>query len=136
TGVLVAVLGGLLVLLDHVFPPGAVELAHTGRHAHLESHVALLVPRAVAMGAFLVAAIGFARRQHLEEDTFFAFLAAGSLLGAMAQLDYIFFASADGGLVRVGDVFRAVLYAVLLVGAAREIGEYWHRLAQTAVLEE
>ena len=61
---------------------------------------------------------------------------SGAMLGAMAQLDYILFASADGGLVRVGDVFRALFYAVLLVGAAREIGSYWRRLAQTAVLEE
>src|SRR5262245_61040650 len=136
TGVLVVLLGGVLALVDRLFPPGVIELVHTGKHAHLENHVALLVAESVAMVAFLVAAVVFARRQRIESDTFFAFLAAGALLAAMAQLDYILFASADGGLVRVGDVFRAVFFAVLLVGAGREIGEYWRRLAQTAVLEE
>jgi signal transduction histidine kinase len=136
TGVLVVLLAGVLTIVDHLFPAGAVELVHDGRHAHLESHVALLAAETIAMAAFVVAAVAFARRQRIESDSFFAFLAAGAMLGAIAQLDYILFASAGGDLVRVGDVFRALSYAVLLVGAAREIGEYWRRLAQTAVLEE
>jgi signal transduction histidine kinase len=136
TTLLVVVVGGGLVALDLVFPPGSLELVHDGKHAHLESHVALLVAGTIAMLAFVVAAVAFARRQRIESDSFFGFLAVGAMLGAIAQLDYILFASADGDLVRVGDVFRALFYAVLLVGAAREIGEYWRRLAQTAVLEE
>lgn len=36
----------------------------------------------------------------------------------------------------IGDVFRLVLYLVLLAGAAREIRAYWRSLADAAVLEE
>src|SRR4051812_38029385 len=133
TALLAALVGGALALMDRLFAPGAVELGSAPR---LESHVALFVGESIAMVAFVVAAVGFARRLEAEADTFFSFLVVGSILGALAQLDYILFASADGSLVRIGDVFRALFYAVLLVGAAREIGEYWRRLAQTAVLEE
>ena len=38
--------------------------------------------------------------------------------------------------MRSGDLFRVLFYAVLIVGAAREVGTYWRGLAETAVLEE
>ena len=63
TGLLVALLGGTLALIEHVYPPGAVELVSNGRHPHSESHAALLVAEWVAMVAFLAAAAGFARRR-------------------------------------------------------------------------
>jgi signal transduction histidine kinase len=131
--VLVALVAGTLALIERLVSPGPLELS---RHPQLETHVALLVGESIAMVAFLVAAGGFARRLRGEPDTLVSFLMIGAILGAASQLDYILFASASGSLVRVGDVFRALFYAVLLVGAAREIGEYWRRLAQTAVLEE
>ena len=133
TAVLVLLIGGTLALIEHLYAPGAVEL---GTRPRFESHVALLVGESIATVAFLVAAAGFAGRLRIEADTFFSFLVVGSTLGAASQLEYILFASANDSLVRIGDVFRALFYAVLLVGAAREIGEYWRRLAQTAVLEE
>ena len=37
TGLLVVVVGGALALIDHLFPPGAVELARNAEHPHLES---------------------------------------------------------------------------------------------------
>jgi signal transduction histidine kinase len=133
TALLVALVGASLTLIEHLFRPGAVEL---GSSPQLESHAALFVGESIAMVAFVVAAVGFANRLRIETDAFFSFLVVGSILSAAAQLNYILFASADDSLVRVGDVFRALFYAVLLIGAAREIGEYWRRLAQTAVLEE
>jgi signal transduction histidine kinase len=128
--------GGGLALIEHLFPPGPLELARNGKHPELERHVTLLVGETAAMIAFVAAAFGFARRLRVEADTFFSYLVVASILGALAQLNYILFASAAENLVRTGDIFRALLYVVLLVGAAREIGEYWRRLAQTAVLEE
>src|SRR5262245_51057216 len=104
TGVLVAGVAASLALINHVFPPGAVGLARDPQELRSEQHAALFVAETVAMAAFLVAAVGFFRRQRNKPDTFFAFLVVGATLGALAELNYILFASADGGLVRVGDV--------------------------------
>jgi signal transduction histidine kinase len=114
----------------------ATTAAGNASHPALETDPGLLVAQLAAMVAFFLAAAGFARRADSEGDPFFSFVAVGVTLGAFARLNYVLFAPSQGGLVRTGDVFRALFYVVLLVGAGREIEGYWRRLAQTAVLEE
>jgi signal transduction histidine kinase len=133
---LLAVAFGVLFAIDQIVGPVAVEARSSARHPAFENDPGLLAAQIAALAAFLLAAIGFARRADREGDTFYSFVAVGVTLGAVARLNYILFAPSQGGLVRTGDVFRALFYIVLLVGAGREIEGYWRRLAQTAVLEE
>jgi signal transduction histidine kinase len=134
---LVGVAIGALFAIDEFFEPGTTGVVATNAaRPHFESHVDLLVVQVLSMSALALAAFGFARRADAEHDTFLPFVAVGTTLGAFARAHYLLFAPLQTGWIRTGDIFRAGFYVVLLVGAGREIEQYWRRLAQTAVLEE
>jgi signal transduction histidine kinase len=134
--VVVAAVVAILYVIDHAFEPiGSAVGGDTTRPA-VERDPGLLAAQVTAALAFLLAAVGFGRRAERERDVFYSFVGVGSMLGMFARLNYVLFAPAEGGLVRTGDIFRALFYAVLLVGAGHEVEGYWRRLAQTAVLEE
>jgi signal transduction histidine kinase len=134
--VVVASAVGTLLLLDHFFASTPVFFDQDPGRPHLETRVYLIVAQSLSLGAFLLAAIGFARRAETDRDSFLAFVSAGTVLAAFARLHYLLFAPGQPGWIRTGDIFRAAFYAVLLIGAGREIEQYWRGLAQTAVLEE
>jgi signal transduction histidine kinase len=127
---------GALLLLDRAYGHPSTDVVGDATRPQLESDLGLVVAQALALAAFLLAAVGFARRADAERDPFRGFVAVGAVLAASARLHYIVFAPAASGLLRIGDIFRALFYIVLLIGAGREIEEYWEKLAQNAVLEE
>jgi signal transduction histidine kinase len=65
-----------------------------------------------------------------------AWLAVGTLLAALARLNYFVFPSQYTDYVYTGDLFALAFHLVLLVGAARQIHAYHRDLAQMAVMEE
>ena len=132
----VALAVGMLVALDHFFGSTPMLVERNTSHPHLETRVYLIVAQSLSLGAFLLAAIGFARRAESERDSFLTYVSVGVVLAAFARLHYLLFSPVHTGWIRTGDIFRAAFYVVLLIGAGREIGEYWRGLAQTAVLEE
>lgn len=85
---------------------------------------------------FLVAGIGFARRAEVEQDRLMSWLAAGSIFGAFARLNYFIFPSLYSDWIYTGDILRVCFYLLLFVGAASEIRAYQRRAAETAILEE
>ncbi len=83
-----------------------------------------------------LAAMGFLRRSRRLGDEFFVWLAIAAVLAATAQLNYFLYPSLRSSLFYTGDVFRALSYALLLIGSMREISSSWHALSAVAALEE
>jgi signal transduction histidine kinase len=133
--VLVLVLNALLLGLDRGTAGTASADLRTNR-PDIEEDAMLLGAQLAAMTFYFVAALGFARRAGETADRFLASLAVGVTLAGFARIHYALFAPTATGLVRTGDVVRALFYAVMLIGSAREIESYWRGLAATAVLEE
>jgi signal transduction histidine kinase len=85
---------------------------------------------------YLLAALGFARRNRLAEDELSGWLAVACILSAASHVNYFFHPAALSNWVYTGDVFRLGFYLALLVGAAREIASYWTSVVAAASLEE
>jgi signal transduction histidine kinase len=85
---------------------------------------------------FVVAAVGFTRRAGRRHDELMRWLAVGATVAAAARLNYAVFPPYLNDRLYTGDILRLGFAVVLLVGAAREIQEYWRNRAETAVLEE
>ena len=127
----VAIAGdGLPEAIDRTLSPDA-----SGRPRIVGEPAALAV-QLLSMCAFSAAAVGFARRAESTGDDFTAWLAVASTVGAFARLNYFLFPSLFSDWIYTGDALRLVFFALLVVGAAREIGAYQRQLAEMAVFEE
>jgi signal transduction histidine kinase len=112
--------------------PSAVE---SGGRPALFGNVGLSVAQLSTALLFMVAAVGFARRGRRGDDLMLWF-AAGAVLAAFSRLNAGLFPSPSVGWVQLGDVLRVGFYALVLMGAAREIRGYWVKFAEAAILEE
>jgi signal transduction histidine kinase len=127
-GVVAAAAGlGQLASWDDVAPRpiGRPELFGNPALSALQLLAALL---------FVVAAVGFSRRA--KRDDFMLWFAAAAVLAAFSRLSEGLFPSDIVGWVQLGDALRLGVYALVLIGAAREIRGYWTRFAEAAILEE
>jgi signal transduction histidine kinase len=85
---------------------------------------------------YILAALGFARRNRLTNDELSGWLAIAFILSAASHVNYFFHPAALSNWVYTGDVFRLGFYLALLMGAAREIASYWTSVIAAASLEE
>ncbi len=85
---------------------------------------------------YLLAALGFARRQRFTADELSGWLVIACILSAASHVNYFFHPSVFSNWVYTGDVFRLGSYLALLIGAAREIASYWTSVVAAASLEE
>jgi signal transduction histidine kinase len=85
---------------------------------------------------FAMTAILLSTRELPVDDSFFGWLAVAATLWALARLNYVLTPAHLVSSVTVGDWLRLTAYAILIVGAVRELRAYWSRLADAAVLEE
>ena len=92
----------------------------------------LLAVQVLILVAYSAAAWGFSRRRSDDGDLM-TWLASGCALFAIASLNYFAFPSYFSDWVYVGDVLRVAGVLLLLIGAAREISDYWRR---SAAMEE
>jgi signal transduction histidine kinase len=99
-------------------------------------HPTVLGAQCAAVLLFAAAAVGFGRRAARTGDELTAWLAAGATLAAFARVNYFLFPSLYSEWVYTGDVLRLAFYLTILVGAAREIRDYWGSVTAAAVLEE
>jgi len=102
----------------------------------LGGHPLLLSAYAAAALVFGVASVGFVRAAARDRDELMLWFSGGAVLAGVASLHYLLFPSRLSDWVYAGDVLRTGFYALLLVGAAREIERYWEERARAAVLEE
>ncbi|MEW1954392.1 ATP-binding protein [Terrabacter sp. NPDC080008] len=130
----------LAYLLDASLP---VALAATppasAERPVIAGHPALLAAHALTAACFAVASVLFAckaARRPRDDDELLRWLGPALALAAFARLNYVLFPSLYSGWLYTGDLLRTGSYAVLLLGAAREISRYWSAQARAAVLED
>jgi signal transduction histidine kinase len=96
----------------------------------------VLASQVVGMLLYAIAAFGFLRRAGRTGDEFVTWLAAAATVAAFSRLNYFLFPSLYSEWVYAGDFLRLAFYALILVGALREIGAYQRELAEVAVYRE
>jgi signal transduction histidine kinase len=135
---------GLLVLVGIVVGflagrlPIGVDPATSPVHpnALLVGNEVIVITQMVIAVLLALAAIGFTLRAERHGDEFLLWLGAGFAVGALARVNYFIFPSLYSEWVYTGDALRLSFYALLLVGAAREISVNQHAYARASVLEE
>ncbi len=120
---------GLPTAIDPSVSPDASAWPHGAHALVLAAHV-------LAAVLFAAGAVGFIRRAEETGDELMRWLGLGSVLAAFAHANYFLFPSLYSSWVSTGDVLRVLFYAVVVVGAAREIVAYQHERAAIAVMEE
>jgi signal transduction histidine kinase len=102
----------------------------------ITGHPAVLGAQAVTALSFMAASVAFAVQAARREDELLRWLGPALALGAFARVNYLLFPSLYSDWLYTGDILRTGSYLVLLVGAAREIGQYWSAHARAAVLDD
>ena len=128
---------GLAWLLRDVLPPALDRNPPASAlRPVLGGHPLLIAAQILTAGCFMVASLRFTRQATQRHDELVRWLGPAFALGAFARVNYVLFPSLYSGWLYTGDLLRTGCYAVLLVGAAREIGQYWSAQARVAVLED
>lgn len=97
----------------------------------------LLTATHVATAVLLLsAALGFTAKATRHFDELLRWLGPACALGAFARVHYAMNPTLYTDWLYTGDMLRTAFHAVLLVGAIRELGQYWSGLAAKAVLED
>lgn len=102
----------------------------------IEGHPLLLVAQGLTALSFAAASVAFAVQSRRRDDELVRWLVPAFALAAFARVNYLLFPSLYTDWVYTGDLLRTGCYLLLLVGAAREIGQYWATHARAAVLED
>jgi len=100
---------------------------------HLPSARAAQIVGTVLYG---IAAAGFVRRAERTADDLATWFAAAAALAAFSRLNYVLFPSIQSEWVYTGDFLRLAFYALILIGALREVAAYQRELAEVAVHRE
>lgn len=119
----------LPVALDQSPPSSAQQPVITG-------HVSLLLAQGFSALCFAVASISFTFQAVRRHDELVRWLGPACALAAFARVNYVLFPSLYSDWIYTGDLLRTGCYLVLLVGAVREIGQYWSAQTRAAVLED
>ena len=119
----------LPVALDQSPPSSAQQPVITG-------HVSLLLAQGFTAVCFAVASVSFTVQAVRRHDELVRWLGPACALAAFARVNYVLFPSLYSDWIYTGDLLRTGCYLVLLVGAVREIGQYWSAQTRAAVLED
>ena len=129
-GLLWAVRSQLPVALD------LTNIPRTAQHPILTGHPMLLIAQGFAALCFALAAAVFTRQAARSHDTLLRWVGPACVLAAFARLHYLLFPSVYTDWLYTGDLLRTGCYVLLLVGATREIQQFWSAQADVAVLED
>jgi signal transduction histidine kinase len=132
----VAALVALWSVRDLLPDPLPADPPASAEHPVITGHPALLAAQAVGALAFAAASVLFARQAARRRDALLVWLGPACAVAAFARVSYFLFPSLYTDWVYTGDLLRTASYALLLVGAAREIGEYWSGWATAMVLDD
>jgi signal transduction histidine kinase len=125
-------------LLDGALPV-AVDTAYLEaevRPALLTAHPVLIAVQLAAAACFLVASVAWARGARRTGDELMRWLGPACALGGFARVNYALAPSLYTDWLYTGDLLRTGFYLLLLVGAARELAQYWTARTVGAVLED
>lgn len=135
---MVALLTAGVLVLARQSLPAALDAGPQlpAEHPAITGHPMLLLAQGFSAGCFLIAAVLFNRQAQAREDVLLRWLGPACMLGAFARVNYVLFPSIYSDWIYTGDLLRTAFYLVLLVGAAREIRQYWSARATLAVLDD
>ncbi|NKX54694.1 sensor histidine kinase [Arthrobacter mobilis] len=102
----------------------------------LAVHPMFLAAQSAAALCFFVASIGFTLRAADRADPLLRWLGPACALAAFARVNYALFPSLYSDWFYTGDLLRTGFYVLLLLGASREIRQYWDAYSRVAVLED
>lgn len=100
------------------------------------AHPLLILGQAVAAVSFFVASVAFTVQATRRNDALLRWLGPACALGAFARVNYALFPSLYTDWLYTGDFLRTGCYLLLLVGAMREMKQYWSAQARAAVLDD
>ena len=128
----------LVLWLDrHGLPPALDRLPPlSAQYPVIDGHPGLLVAQGVGALCFVIASVAFTIQVSGRGDELLRWLGPSCALAAFARINYELFPSLYSDWFYTGDALRTLSYLLLLVGAAREIREYWSAQARVAVLED
>jgi signal transduction histidine kinase len=134
----IAVVGAALIVAfkDSLRSGVTASVTAGASHPHLVAQPPVLTLQLFLGLLYLLAALGFARRNRLTGDELSLWLEVACIFSAAARVNYAFHPSLYSTWVYTGDVFRLGFYLALLIGAAREIASYWTSAVAAASLEE
>lgn len=102
----------------------------------LDGHPLLLGAQALSALCFFVASVAFTLQARGRSGELVRWLGPACALAGFARVNYLLFPSLYSDWLYTGDLLRTGSYAVLAVGAAREISRYWAAQAELAVLDD
>lgn len=102
----------------------------------LAGHPLLLLGQGSTALCLGVASLFFTVQAMRDHDELLRWLGPACGVAAFARLNYLLFPSLYSDWLYTGDLLRTAFYLLLLVGAAREIRQYWDAQAAAAVLED
>jgi signal transduction histidine kinase len=102
----------------------------------ITGHPALLAAQGLGAFCFVLASIAFTAQVAGRDDQLLRWLGPGCALAAFSRINYELFPSLYSDWFYTGDLLRTSSYLLLLVGASREIRQYWSAQARVAVLED
>jgi signal transduction histidine kinase len=120
----------LPVALDPGYVPTSTDSPFTA------AHPLLILGQAVAALSFFVASIAFTVQATRRNDELLRWLGPACAVGGFARLNYALFPSLYTEWLYTGDFLRTGCYVLLLVGATREMKQYWSAQARAAVLDD
>lgn len=124
--------------LGHLLPAAVdpdADLTQATRPV-LDTHPVVVGVHAAGVVLYAVAAVAFGRQASSRQDELLRWLASGCVLASFGWVHYLLFPSLYSDFVYTGDLLRLGFYALMLLGAAREIRSYWDARARAAVLED
>jgi signal transduction histidine kinase len=131
-----AAVAALCLAGDHLPQALAQSPPDSAQHPVITGHPALIAAQGVGASCFLLASLAFTWRSRARSNELLRWLGPGCALVGFARLSYALFPSLYSGWLYTGDVLRTTGYLVLLLGAAREIRQYWSAQSRAAVLED
>jgi signal transduction histidine kinase len=120
----------LPVALDPARPPGS------GLGTYLPGHPSLNGVLLFNILCFGIAAVGFTLQAQRGGDELIRWMGPACALAMFARIDYLLFPSLYSDWIYPGDFLRLGFYLLLIVGAARELQQYWGAHSMTAVIED
>lgn len=99
-------------------------------------HSLFVAAQGAAALCFFLASIAFTLRAADRVDPLLRWLGPGCALAAFARVNYALFPSLYTDWFYTGDLLRTGFYMLLLIGASREIKQYWDAYSRMAVLED
>src|SRR3954447_11920002 len=102
--------------------------------AATSGHPLLTAAQSLSGLCFGVASVAFAVQSARRDDPLLRWLGPAFALATLARVHYVVFPSLYTDWLYTGDLLRTGCYVLLLIGATRELRQYWESRPHTAVL--